>query len=93
MGFVTCDDLAVFGILDKVAVYLPQSYNIGGNLFILPTSRVTPIEADSASVMSFIVSGGVTRSTDLNAPEREVRGYSRRLQRALRERQARRTSS
>jgi len=90
VGFITSEDLAAFGVLEKVAVYLPQSYNIGGNLLILEPSRLTPIEADSATVMAFIVSGGVTKLTDTGSTDRELRGYSRRLQRAFQVRGARR---
>jgi uncharacterized membrane protein len=59
IGFITREDLSSFGIQDKVAVYFPQSYNIGGNLLILPRERLTPLDADSATVMTFLVSGGV----------------------------------
>ncbi|HTF87720.1 MAG TPA: DUF502 domain-containing protein [Planctomycetota bacterium] len=59
IGFVTRDDLAAFGIRDKVAVYFPQSYNFGGNLLILPRERLTALDAESSAVMSFIISGGV----------------------------------
>jgi uncharacterized membrane protein len=45
---------------DHVTVYLPQSYNFAGSLLIFPSSAVTPLVADSADVMAFIVSGGVT---------------------------------
>jgi uncharacterized membrane protein len=41
-------------------VYLPQSYNFAGSLLIFPTSAVTVLDAESADVMAFIVSGGVT---------------------------------
>ena len=60
VGFVTRENLQALGILDKVAVYFPQSYNIGGNVLILPRERLTPLESDSALVMSFILTGGVT---------------------------------
>jgi uncharacterized membrane protein len=46
--------------MEHVAVYLPQSYNFAGSLLIFPTSAVTPLDAESADVMAFIVSGGVT---------------------------------
>lgn len=59
IGFVTREHLDSLGVLDRVAVYFPQSYNIGGNVMILPRERLTPIHADSALVMSFIVTGGV----------------------------------
>ena len=60
LGFVTQQSLASMGMNDHVTVYLPQSYNFAGALLIFPTSAVTPIAADSADVMAFIVSGGVT---------------------------------
>ena len=60
LGFVTQESLVGLGLADHVTVYLPQSYNFAGALLIFPTSAVTPVAADSAEVMAFIVSGGVT---------------------------------
>lgn len=60
LGFVTQGSLTAFGLAEHVAVYLPQSYNFAGNLLVVPATAVTPIAADSAAVMAFIVSGGVT---------------------------------
>lgn len=60
LGFVTQESLDSIGISDHVTVYLPQSYNFAGQLLIFPATAVTPIAADSAEVMAFIVSGGVT---------------------------------
>lgn len=60
LGFVTQSSLAGLGLHDHVAVYLPQSYNFAGNLLVVPTASVRPIPAESADVMAFIVSGGVT---------------------------------
>jgi uncharacterized membrane protein len=59
-GFMTSEDLSDIGIRDKVAVYLPQSYNFAGNLIMVPAQRVTRLEAVSGDVMAFIVSGGVS---------------------------------
>lgn len=65
LGFVTETDLSDLGIDDgKVAVYLPHSYNFSGNLFIVDSKNITPIDAKSADVMKFIVSGGITRLED-----------------------------
>lgn len=67
LGFITQKDLTNLGISrNKVAVYLPHSYNFSGNLFIVPVENVTPINAPSAEVMKFIVTAGVT-SIDLKA--------------------------
>ena len=60
LGFITQETLTTMGMLEHVAVYLPQSYNFAGSLLIFPTSAVTVLDAESADVMAFIVSGGVT---------------------------------
>ena len=60
LGFVTRDSLDLLGLPGRVAVYVPQSYNFAGNLLVVPSDAVTPLAADSAEVMAFIVSGGVT---------------------------------
>jgi uncharacterized membrane protein len=60
VGFVTRSDLKFLGLLNHVAVYFPQSYNFAGHVLIFPKEQVRPLEADSADVMAFIVSGGVS---------------------------------
>ena len=59
VGFVTRDDLRDLGLSDEVAVYLPQSYNFAGSLFLFAKERVKPLGLDSSSAMAFILSGGV----------------------------------
>ena len=61
LGFVTNEDLSDLGISDdRIAVYLPLSYAFSGNLFIISKKHVTPIDASSAEMMKFVISGGVT---------------------------------
>lgn len=60
IGFVTCQDLTTFGLDDRVAVYFPQSYNFAGHLLVFPRSQIRPLRAESAEIMAFIVSGGVS---------------------------------
>ncbi|MCH8040675.1 MAG: DUF502 domain-containing protein [Nitrospinae bacterium] len=60
LGFVTRQDLNFLGLNDHVAVYFPQSYNFAGNLLVFPRSQVRRLEAESADVMTFIVSGGIS---------------------------------
>jgi uncharacterized membrane protein len=43
-----------------VSVYVPQSYNFAGQLFIFPTTNVQRLDVSSSAVMAFIISGGVT---------------------------------
>lgn len=59
IGFVTRDALPELGLSGHVAVYVPQAYNIGGNVVVVPADRVTALDADPGVVMSFVVSGGV----------------------------------
>lgn len=60
VGFVTRSDLQFLGLLDHVAVYFPQAYNFAGHLVIFPKKQIRPLESESADVMAFIVSGGVS---------------------------------
>jgi uncharacterized membrane protein len=60
LGFVTRESLEVLGLRGRIAVYVPQSYNFAGNLLVVPSERVTPLEIDAADVMAFVLSGGVT---------------------------------
>jgi uncharacterized membrane protein len=60
LGFVTQRDLSQLGLTDHVAVYLPHSYNFSGNLFIVTTDSVQPLDISGTEAMKFIVSGGVT---------------------------------
>jgi uncharacterized membrane protein len=65
LGFVTKEDLNELGITEKkVAVYMPMSYSFAGNLIIVPSSQIQAIDASSAEVMKFIISGGVTDIED-----------------------------
>ena len=60
LGFITQTNLQELGIKDKVSVYVPHSYAISGMLLIVPVENIKAINASSAEVMKFIVSGGVT---------------------------------
>ncbi|MDR4461789.1 MAG: DUF502 domain-containing protein [Nitrospirales bacterium] len=60
VGFLTRSDLEFLGLMDHVAVYFPQAYNFAGHLLIFPKEQICPLEVESADVMAFIVSGGVS---------------------------------
>lgn len=60
-GFITRDDLSSLGLPGDVAVYVPFSYTWDGCLLVVPRERVRTLEADSASIMALVVSGGVSR--------------------------------
>ena len=59
LGFITQEDLAEFGLREKVAVYFPHSYNFSGELFIVPRERVRVMDISAQAAMKFIVSGGM----------------------------------
>lgn len=59
-GFITRETLDKFNLTDHVAVYFPQSYNFAGSVLLVPTTQVTVLETDSAELMTFIVSAGIT---------------------------------
>jgi uncharacterized membrane protein len=59
-GFITRDDLGALAAAGDVAVYVPFSYTWDGCLLVVARDRVQLLEADSASIMALIVSGGVS---------------------------------
>jgi uncharacterized membrane protein len=64
IGFLTQTDLSELKIKDKVAVYFPQSYSWSGDLFIVPSENVTPLDISPGDAMKFAVTGGVTKVTE-----------------------------
>jgi len=61
MGFLTNNDLSELNIKDKVAVYFPHSYAFSGELFIVPSEDVKPLDITASEAMKFILSGGITK--------------------------------
>lgn len=61
IGFLTQEDATDFGFSEYMAVYIPMSYSIAGNVYLLPPSRVRPItDVNATDAMKFALSGGVT---------------------------------
>ena len=67
VGFITQEDMGSFGMENYVAVYLPMSYSVAGNVYIIPKERIRPLTSiGAAQSMKFAVSGGVTQTiTDM----------------------------
>ena len=59
IGFITQNDLAKIGLIDKVAVYLPHSYAVSGVLVIVDIANVSAIDMNPSDAMKMAVSGGV----------------------------------
>jgi len=61
VGFITQQDMSRFQLVDFVAVYVPMSYSVAGNVYIVPKERVRAItNISAAQTMKFAMSGGVT---------------------------------
>ena len=54
-------EAADFGFSEYVAVYIPMSYSIAGNVYLLPRARVRRVtNINATDAMKFAISGGVT---------------------------------
>ena len=60
IGFLVQKDLSKLGLPGDVAVYFPFSYSFAGQVVIIPADKVKPIDKNSADMMKFIISGGVS---------------------------------
>ena len=60
IGFITQSDLSQIHIAGHVAVYMPFSYSLSGELYIIPTDNIIPVEASATDIMKMLVSGGVS---------------------------------
>ena len=65
IGFITNEDVESLKIKKgKVLVYMPHSYAISGQLFVVEKKYVTRIDQPASEVMKLIISGGVTDIDD-----------------------------
>ncbi|MFN0082619.1 MAG: DUF502 domain-containing protein, partial [Ferruginibacter sp.] len=66
IGFLTQEDVEEMGLKDYVAVYIPMSYSIAGNVYLIPANRVKSLDSQitPAEAMKFAISGGVTKKVD-----------------------------
>lgn len=66
VGFLTDEEMEKFEMgADKVAVYVPQSFNFAGQLYILPRDKVRQIDKiSSGEAMKYAVTGGVVDLDD-----------------------------
>ncbi len=69
IGFVTRESLegVVPGGADKIAVYLPMSYQLGGFTVLAERASVEPLDLDIESAMRFALTAGVQASANSRA--------------------------
>ena len=74
LGFVTQKDLSQLKLQDHSAVYFPYSYSFLGSLSIVPNDQLIPVDVNSAELMKFIITAGVTSLEEKadNKPEKQV---------------------
>lgn len=59
-GFLTRDSLEFAALPEHVAVYIPQAYNIGGQVLAIPKERVTLLDMPPSELLTFMLSGGAS---------------------------------
>lgn len=59
IGFVTQSSLPKMPDKELMAIYFPDSYNISGEVLLVPGDRVKALDWKSADAMKFVLSGGV----------------------------------
>jgi len=64
LGFLTKDGFSDHPDIgaDKVAVYLPMSYQLGGFTMIVPKDRVRDVAMSAEEALRFCVTAGVTKT-------------------------------
>jgi uncharacterized membrane protein len=60
LGFVTQKDLSKLKLEGYSAVYFPYAYSFLGSLSLIPNDRLIPVDVNSAELMKFIITAGVT---------------------------------
>lgn len=60
LGLLTRDDLGPLGLPNHVAVYLPQAYNIGGQVLAVHRDNIERISASPSEMLAFMMSGGAS---------------------------------
>ncbi|HTL68536.1 MAG TPA: DUF502 domain-containing protein [Lacunisphaera sp.] len=66
IGFLTSEDLDNFKLgAGFVSVYVPQAYNVAGQLYLVKRDRIRPVEhLAPGDVMKYAVTGGVVDSVE-----------------------------
>jgi uncharacterized membrane protein len=60
LGFVTKENLEIFGLKDYIAVYILQSMQWAGFTLLVPKSRIREIDVKPDEALKFIVSAGIS---------------------------------
>lgn len=58
LGLMTRDNLSALGLPEHAAVYLPQAYNIGGQVIAVPRAQLEVVNLRASEMLAFMMSGG-----------------------------------
>lgn len=62
LGFITDDAKKLLHEdTDLITVYVPHSFAISGQLFLMPPSYIKEVRGNSAEIMKYIVAGGIAK--------------------------------
>lgn len=65
MGFITQEDMKIIEMPGHSAVYLPYSYGLSGEMLIVESGKVKPIDVESSHWTKYIISGGVAELNEM----------------------------
>ncbi len=68
VGFLTRESAPFPAVKEHVTVYVPQAYNIGGQVLLLPKSQIEPLDVPSTEALTFVLSGGATGMSSPKLP-------------------------
>lgn len=60
LGLLTRDDLSPMGLPHHVAVYIPQAYNIGGQVLAVHRDQIEILDISASEMLTFMMSGGAS---------------------------------
>jgi uncharacterized membrane protein len=60
VGFLTQRDMAHISMPGFSTVYLPFSYAVSGEVWLVKNELIEPLDAEAPGLMKFILSGGVS---------------------------------
>lgn len=61
VGFITQKELKNIGLPGMASVYVPNTYSISGDLYIVNKKDLEPMKLSTSETMKFAVSGGITK--------------------------------
>ncbi|WP_462411923.1 DUF502 domain-containing protein [Neobacillus sp. Marseille-QA0830] len=75
LGFITSEQLEDFysPLKDYIAVYVPQTFQMAGFTFLIPKEQVELIDVKPEDAMKFILSGGMTSTSEQKSEKDKIK--------------------